>query len=93
MCPLAHGVDVVVLDGWLAADEARRGVPAWHLLLYYRGLGVPVVFLVGAEKPPCRPDDATRVLPRSSPAAEVVDTVESMLGLVVSAQGRPANVV
>lgn len=89
-CGLAATADVVVLDGWLASDEARRGAPSWHLLLYYRNQNVPVVALVGPDGLPGPLRDASVVaLPRDTDPAEVVAAVRSLLvspagGLVVS---------
>jgi len=48
-CPLVDAVDVVVVDGWLASDEQRQGVPSWHLARLYWAAGLPVVFLVGPD--------------------------------------------
>jgi DNA-binding response OmpR family regulator len=48
-CPLVETADVAVVDGWLASDEVRSGVPSWHLARMYWGAGLPVVFLVGPD--------------------------------------------
>jgi hypothetical protein len=48
-CALTDGVAVVVVDGWLDSDVARCGTPSWHLISYYRGLGIPVLALVGPD--------------------------------------------
>ncbi|HYZ91075.1 MAG TPA: hypothetical protein VFA34_01625 [Actinomycetota bacterium] len=79
-CALSRETDVVVLDGWLASDEVRQGLPSWHLLLYYRGLGIPVVFLEGPDGLPHHMlDRGVVALPRRSPPLAVAAAIESVL--------------
>jgi len=79
-CPLTTATDVVVLDGWLAPDELRRGVPYWHLALYYHGQGLPVVVLVGPQALPGPvPDDMMIPLDRSTSATDIGLTVDELL--------------
>lgn len=90
-CPLAACADVVVLDGWLASDRLRRGVPSWHLLLYYRNHDVPVVALVGPDGlPASRTDAGVAALPRQAAMDEVVGAVHALLERVTPAR-RPAS--
>jgi hypothetical protein len=75
-CPLAAAADVVVLDGWLHSDALRAGTPSWHLLLYYRQRGLPVVFLVGPDglAAPARDADV-RTLPRDADFEQIAEAV------------------
>ena len=44
-CPLAHAVDAVVLDLWLASDSVLCGTSSTELLAYYLSSERPVVAL------------------------------------------------
>jgi hypothetical protein len=57
-CPLAERADLVVVDGWLETDQARCGLPSWHLIRYYRNMGIPVLALVGPNGLPGPLNDA-----------------------------------
>jgi hypothetical protein len=89
-CPLTAYADVVIVDGWLAAEENRSGTPYWRLVLYYHSLGIPVVVLVGAEALPGPvPDETIVALRRDAPATEIADVA---VGLVLrDAIGRVAE--
>ena len=77
-CALTEMADVVVLDGWLS-DVERRGVPSWHLLRYYRGLGLPVVALIGPDGLPAPVrDTGVCALPRDATASEISEAVRSL---------------
>jgi hypothetical protein len=79
-CALAVGADVVVLDGWLAGDVARKGPPSWHLASFYRAQQIPVVYLVGPDGLPGPVRDvALMALSREEPAAKIVDGVSTLL--------------
>ena len=79
-CVLAANADVVILDGWLASEEHRRGVPYWHLARYYQAQGLPVVVLVGNEALPGPVPDKTMIsLDRNAEVCDAVDAAESLL--------------
>jgi hypothetical protein len=42
-CPLVHGVDLIVLDLWIAGDMVQHGTSATDLLGYYVASGKPVI--------------------------------------------------
>jgi hypothetical protein len=66
-CALTDGVALVVVDGWLESDIARCGTPSWHLIGYYRGLGIPVLALVGPDGlPGPLADYGTQAIPRDA---------------------------
>jgi hypothetical protein len=65
---LTDGVDVVVVDGWLDSDIVRRGTPSWHLVQYYRSLGLPVLALVGPDGLPGPLVDEIQAIPRQADA-------------------------
>lgn len=79
-CPLTAPADVVVVDGWLASDEARTGIPSWHLIRYYRKLGAPVVALVGPNGLPGPiNDDGLVALDRDTAPEGIQRAIESLL--------------
>jgi hypothetical protein len=78
-CALAERADVIVLDGWLASDVERMGVPSWHLLRFYRDLGIPVVALLGPDGLPGPLNDpVVSTLDRDADPAEVVRAVAAL---------------
>jgi hypothetical protein len=80
-CPLTAYADVVIVDGWLSAEENHSGTPYWRLVLYYHSLGIPVVVLVGAEALPGPvPDGSIVALRADAPASEIADLA---VGLVL----------
>ncbi len=88
-CPLTGAADVVVVDGWLASDAKRCGTPSWHLVRYYRSLGLPVVFLVGPDGLPGRVlDPGVQAIPRDARAVLVEWAVRE--APLKSAVGRSA---
>jgi hypothetical protein len=86
-CSLSRGVAGVVIDGWLASDEGRKGVPSWHLVLHYRQLGLPVVVLLGPDglPGPVR-DEGIRTLSRDAEPDEVCEALRSAIGSDVRAR-------
>ena len=50
-CPLADAADLVVLDLWLAGDDAMQGASAEELLHFYLWTGRPVVALRHSPDP------------------------------------------
>lgn len=79
-CPLTSDADVVVVHGWLAPDEFRKGTPSWHMCLYYRDRGLPVVYLIGPDAPPWpQPLENVIELPRRSHPRAVGDAVDAVL--------------
>lgn len=79
-CALAERADAIVLDGWLASDAARTGVPSQHLLLMYRSMGVPVVALEGPNSFPGPLDDSgVTFLSRDASPEEVAHAVSDLL--------------
>lgn len=48
-CPLVHGVDLIVLDLWLAGDMVQEGTSATDLLGYYVSSGKPVIALTHGD--------------------------------------------
>lgn len=73
-CAFTHAIDGIVVDGWLESDVERRGLPSWHLIAYYRGIGIPVVALIGPDGLPGPVTDAgVRALPRSSGVEAIVE--------------------
>lgn len=85
VCPLTSAADVVVLDGWLRSDAVRAGTPSWHMLLYYRRSGLPVVFLVGPDGAPVADNDV-HPLPRG---VEFEQIAEAIVDLSVTKVGAP----
>lgn len=79
-CPLTHDVDAVVVDGWLESDEARCGISSWHLIRYYRGLGIPVLALVGPNGlPGPLLDDGVHALGRHVAASTIKYALRDLL--------------
>lgn len=76
-CPFPATSDVVVIDCRLESDELELGTPSWHLLLYYRGLGLPVVALADRDDLPVvtMGDEGVVVLPRSAAPAAIAAAV------------------
>jgi hypothetical protein len=78
-CALAESADVIVLDGWLASDVERMGVPSWHLLRFYRELGMRVVALRGPNGWPGPIDDPlVSTLGRDAAPADIARAVASL---------------
>jgi CheY-like chemotaxis protein len=48
-CPLARGVDAVVLDARMPGDDLLGGATGWQLGMLYRDMGLPVVAIVDAS--------------------------------------------
>jgi hypothetical protein len=65
ICPLSADATVAVIDGRLASDLKRTGMPSWRLARYYRRQGIPVVALMGEpELIELDADPNASVLPR-----------------------------
>ena len=78
-CPLTGSASVAVVDGWLASDEQRAGIPSWTLAAYYREHGIPVVALVGPNGFPFGGYDTGLIrLPRDAAPDEVVTAVQML---------------
>jgi hypothetical protein len=84
-CPLAKGADAVVLDLWLDSDTIARGTPGWELMLFYAGLGLPLVVLSGPEDAvhPL-PDARTKVLARPPRRENLLRDVASLVRAVAA---------
>ena len=91
-CALAERADVVVVDGWLASDAARSGVPSDHLVMLYRSMGLPVVALEGPNGSPGPVTSADMVvLSRDASTTAIATAVERLL--VHDRADRPTQLV
>jgi hypothetical protein len=76
-CPITSSAEVAVVDGWLASDEQRAGIPSWSVAAYYRQHGIPVVALVGPNGFPFGGSDTGLIrLPRDAALDEIVTAVK-----------------
>lgn len=79
-CPLAKVADLVVLDTRQLPGLSKRGLPAWRLLRYYLGLGMPVVVIADRYRKDrtFRPEQV-RVLSPNPRLESLLLSVRSML--------------
>jgi hypothetical protein len=79
-CTLTERADVVVVDMWLETDEARCGLPSWHLIRYYRNLGIPVLALVGPNGlPGPLTDDGVHAIARHADPSEMRQAIRDAI--------------
>jgi hypothetical protein len=78
-CPLTVDADIVIVDVWLESDMQQHGIASWHLIRYYRDLGLPVLALTGPGGPAVSEDvGAVLTLPRRAPASTVAAAALSL---------------
>jgi hypothetical protein len=79
--PPTEDTDLVIVDGWLAAgDEHDEGIASWHLVKYYRGLGLPVIALTGPDDlPRSLAEDSVTEFPRQADPTLIPESVDALM--------------